>query len=120
MLRAAINWLIRPSKPATPPAQAPDAATVADLGARLYKLEQTFGELVDLRLQWTEVLDKLQRWTNRQNARDAARVQRELQTMAETSEDAPGTPISPQVGGNQGDIKLALRRRLRAQNGGTP
>lgn len=119
MLRAALNWLIRPNASPAPPPQAPDNGAIADLGARLAALEKTYGELVDIRLQWTEVLDKLQRWTNRQNARDARRLQTELGTLADSTEDAPGPTIPQGAGVDPHQLKNALRQRLRAQNGGS-
>lgn len=117
MFSAAVKWLFRPSRPHQA-GQETNVATVTDLAARLTALERQSAELVDMRLQWTEVLDKLQRWTNRQNARDAARLKSELGKLSETSEDAPGDTISPPAGGNTHDLKNALRARLRAQNGG--
>lgn len=118
MFRAAFNWLFRPARAAAPPAQVTTAAhDSGDLGSRLSRLES---QMTTVMLQWTETLDKLQAWTNRQNARDAKRAQLGLMRLAEapeTHEDAPGTANAAAPVSDMAEIKKQLRRRLQAQNG---
>lgn len=121
VLQSALKWLFGPRRAAAPPPQAPSEADATDLRARIIKLEHQAAENVDLKLEWAEVLDKLQRWTNRQSARDAARLKSGLHTLAETAQDAPGA-----TNGGGGDHeparmdRAAQKAALRAKisNGG--
>lgn len=110
------NWLFPAPQPAPSPVeQLPPQPT---LDARLREIESQLRDIALLRIEWTEVLDKLQAWTNRQNARDAKRLKAGIQQLSETHEDAPETTNSGGPTSHPTDLKQALRQRLRAQNGG--
>jgi hypothetical protein len=71
--------------------------------------------MVQLRLEWSETLDKIARWAGRQAARDRQRMIREMDD-AEAAEDAPGETNGSGVAGDpRHSAKAALRARL-AQN----
>lgn len=85
------------------------------------QLSQLSADLAGLRLEWAEVLDKINRWASRQAARErrrAAVVLDELgQDGQEIAEDAPGAtnghdpaPGSPEA---RMAAKAALRSRIR-------
>jgi len=128
MIPTGLRWLFAPlvtshhsPGPSDDPASDPGVrllALTAALETRIAALEKSSTGLVDMRLQWAEVLDKLQRWTNRQSARDQQKVRRSLEELADSSEDPPGPTISPPGGIDPHQLKNALRQRLRAQNGG--
>jgi len=75
-------------------------------------------ELASLRLEWAEVLDKINRWASRQAARERQRAVRELSAMSddqETLQEAQG-PTNDAGMGSQADratIKAQLRARAR-------
>lgn len=111
------NWLFRPSRPPHSPSSV-DLSPGPSLEIRLREVENELRDLKLVRLEWTETLDKLQAWTNRQNARDAKRLKAGIERLSESHEDAPeptipaGPPLDPHA------LKNSLRARLRAQNGG--
>jgi hypothetical protein len=110
------NWLFPASQPAHSPVE--ELPPQPSLDARLREIESQLRDIALLRIEWTEVLDKLQAWTNRQNARDAKRLKAGIQQLSETHEDAPETTTGVQVPTNPAELKQSLRQRLRAQNGG--
>lgn len=80
------------------------------------KVSQLEGELAGIRLEWAEVLDKINRWASRQAARERQRAVRELGNLAEapeTHEDAPG----PTNGGESGSMadRASAKAQLRAR-----
>lgn len=103
------SWLKRAPPAPSPTAQAPDSGSLPVLAARVAELEKMLRDLTMLRLEWSEVLDKLQAWTNRQTARDARRVKSGLSTLeapeAIQSDDPPPDQQQPMT-------KAELRRRL--------
>ena len=111
-----LNWLFPASQPAPSPVE--ELPPQPSLDARLREIESQLRDIALLRIEWTEVLDKLQAWTNRQNARDAKRLKAGIQQLSETHEDAPESTNGSGVPSNPADVKQALRQRLRAQNGG--
>lgn len=115
MLRALGNWLFRPVRAATAPLAEPQLATIAALEARLAVAERKLDELALIPLTWAETLDKLQAWTNRQNARDAKRVKAGLDRLSggpETHEDAPGPTNGLGVDLSRPGIPKSELRRL--------
>lgn len=54
--------------------------------------------LTEIQLEWTEVLDKLAAWTNRQAARDAARVKKGLKQLETDANVDPEAPAAPRNG----------------------
>jgi hypothetical protein len=107
------NWLFRPIRAASPPSEGNHSP--ANLDGRLLEIEAQLRDLALVRIEWTEVLDKLQAWTNRQNARDAKRLKAGIEKLSESHEDAP----EPTNGGgalpDTAHLKIALRKRLQAQ-----
>jgi len=110
------NWLFHPIRAASPPSEGSDTP-VTNLDGRLLEIEAQLRDLALVRIEWTEVLDKLQAWTNRQNARDAKRLKAGIEKLSESHEDAP----EPTNGGgalpDTAQLKIALRKRLQAQHG---
>lgn len=104
-----------PQPPPTP--TAPASEWPNPLAAQLSQLT---ADVSALRLEWSEVLDKLNRWTKRQSARDRREVSAGLELLGENgpemAEDgpgatnghdpAPGTPEARMV------AKAALRSRI--------
>lgn len=77
---------------------------------------QLRGEWADMQLHWSEVLDKLQAWAQRQSARDRKHANRSLDRLSQ-EEEAPAAPspdIAPQ---SPVDVKAELRRRVAAMRG---
>jgi hypothetical protein len=116
--KTVFNWLFRRADTASGPAEGtvtPDQ----NLSARLSALEESMRQMQLIRVEWTEVLDKLSAWTNRQNARDAKRLKAGLEKLSESPEDAPETTNATGAGLDPHQLKQALRQRVRAQNGGS-
>jgi hypothetical protein len=103
-----------------PPEHAPTAPQEPSepLAAQLSHLT---ADVAALRLEWSEVLDKLNRWAKRQTARDRRQVHGQLDELGqegpEIAEDAPGAtnghhpaPGSPEA---RMAAKAALRSRVR-------
>lgn len=85
------------------------------------QLSQLTSDLAGLRLEWAEVLDKLNRWASRQSARERRRAVAQLDQLSgdgpEIAEDASGATNGHELGnGAQVDrsiAKAALRAKLR-------
>lgn len=82
------------------------------------QLQQIAADNAELRIEWAEVLDKLQAWANRQTARDTKRVKRTLGEAADGPPDDPAPqgeqiprPVGEQRFQNRPDAKFELRRR---------
>jgi hypothetical protein len=103
------SWLKRAPSAPSPTAQAPDSASLSALAARVGECEVALKDLTMLRLEWSEVLDKLQAWTNRQTARDARRVKSGLSALEQPAEVAEQ---EQQTTDQQPITKAELRRRL--------
>ena len=93
---------------------------VAALEARVRALEERLAHISAdsglLRVEWSEVLDKISHWASRQSARDQKTAKRNLDALA-TSQEAQGDANGPEQV-SQGHLtgKAALRARLRARN----
>lgn len=99
------NPFKRAAKPA-PPAPHPSTADVlADVDARLSKLE---GQLTTLRMEWAEVLDKINAWASRQAARDRRAAGKALEASLNDDPPADGVQGTPPTGPVSKD---ELRRR---------
>jgi hypothetical protein len=82
------------------------------------QLQQIAADNAELRLEWAEVLDKLQSWANRQTARDSKRVKTALTKATETDQDSepagealPVRPPADQRSYRLPEGKAELRRR---------
>lgn len=100
--------------PATPIEFVP--AELADLQAQLSQLT---ADLAGLRLEWAEVLDKINRWASRQAARERRRVNVELDHLGENgseiAEDAPGATNGHAPAPGTPEARLAAKQALRSR-----
>jgi len=89
--------------------------TTPQLEARVRALEDRLAHIVAdaglLRVEWSEVLDKISHWASRQAGRDRKAVNRSLEKLAE---DAPGPTISAEPAPT---TKAELRRVLASRSG---
>jgi hypothetical protein len=107
--------------PTSQPAPTPTAPASEWPNPLAAQLSQLTADLSALRLEWSEVLDKLNRWTKRQSARDRREVNSGLAHLGEDgpemAEDAPGATNGhdPAPGSPEARLaaKAALRSRLR-------
>lgn len=84
------------------------------------QLSQLTSDLAGLRLEWAEVLDKLNRWASRQSARERRRAVAQLDQLSgdgpEIAEDAPGATNGQEQGNgahlDRSAAKAALRARI--------
>jgi len=103
-----------------PPSPAPssDLATRA-LEARVQALEDRHAHIAAdaglLRVEWSEILDKIQHWASRQSARDQKAAKRGLDALAAAQEPAGDTNGEGPVPQSHLTGKAALRARLRAR-----
>jgi len=103
-----------PSKPPESTAALPEN-TLAGLTAQV---SQNRSELNALKLEWSEVLDKIGRWASRTAARERRRADRELDTLgdgSEIAEDAPGTPNGEDPAPSSPTSRTALKSALRGK-----
>lgn len=97
----------------------PDDDEIA--GSIQAQLSQLTSDLAGIRLEWAEVLDKLNRWASRQSARERRRTVAQLDGLTgdgpEVAEDAPGATNGQDVGNgahpDRSAAKAALRARIR-------
>lgn len=113
-----MTWPWNRPTAALPTAQAngPDLA----LEARLRALEDRLAHIVAdaglLRIEWSEVLDKISHWASRQSGREGKVAKQRLDALA--SQDAPGDPNgAPPVSQPYPTDKAALRALLRSRQG---
>lgn len=87
----------------------PEAESLpADALERLGTLERSFAQL---QLEWSDTLDKIQRWAGRMAARERQRIHRDLEA-AGSREDGPGDTNGLEAGvQSPHDRKAALRAR---------
>ncbi|MGH7510996.1 MAG: hypothetical protein ACREMZ_16280 [Gemmatimonadales bacterium] len=87
----------------------------SSLSVRLSQLES---DLAGLRLEWAEVLDKLNRWASRQSARERRRAVAQLDDLAgngsEIAEDAPGATNGRELGNGAPPDRSVAKAALRA------
>lgn len=78
---------------------------------------QIRGDVADLKLQWAEILDKIQRWASRQAKRDALDLKRRLESL-EPGDRGSGDPSVPPPGSvDVRGLSKAELRHLAAQRG---
>jgi hypothetical protein len=101
-----------PWSPVKPAAAAPPSSALSESEAqRLERLEAQFSQL---QLQWTDTLDRIQRWAGRMAARERQRVHRDLEQLNgdESSQEPAGDTITAQAGIDpRQQHKAALRAR---------
>ena len=94
-----------PQSPA-PLATEPPPETIGQLSARLDGVES---QLATLRLEWTETLDKITAWANRQAQRDRAALKRQLAEQDQDSE--PELQLGPDAAATTAAQRKAQLRR---------
>jgi|GEM_PF-4652488 len=111
----------RSQEPAAPPSPT-DGPALRALEARMLAVEQQLsgltGSLGLIRVEWAEVLDKINRWASRQAGRLSKQAKDNIEAAGE-SQDAPGSTNGQ--GGGVGRLTKADLRRLayeRRSNGG--
>jgi len=90
-----------------------------ELEARVQALEDRHAHLVAdaglLRIEWSEVLDKISHWASRQSGRDGKKAKQALENLAQ---DAPGATIGEgPISQYPPNSKAALRALVRARRG---
>jgi len=112
-----VKWPWNRPLPAPPPAY--DSA----LEARVVALEQRLAHIVAdaglLRVEWSEILDKISHWASRQAARDSKAARRNIDAAAQ--EPAGDTIADGSVPQSHPQTKAALRALVRSHgrmNGG--
>jgi hypothetical protein len=94
----------------------PDDDEIA--GSIQAQLSQLTSDLAGLRLEWAEVLDKLNRWASRQSARERRRAVAQLDHLSgdgpEVAEDAPGATNGRELGNGAPPDRSAAKAALRA------
>lgn len=108
------------NRPDPHPAELPSQ----EIASRVRALEERIAHLTAdaglLRVEWSEVLDKISHWASRQAGRDRKAASRSLEALS-ASEDAPGT-TNPEhlISQHPPTSKAALRALVRARqrNGG--
>lgn len=104
----------RPVLPSPPPTDVALEARVRALEERLAHISADSGLL---RVEWSEVLDKISHWASRQSGRERKAVKERLDALAAAQEPAGDT------NGHQADIhpaplsKAQLRALVRARGG---
>jgi len=107
-----LRRLLGADRPQTEQVAAP--LTQADLDRTLARLTN---DLADLRLQWAEILDKIQRWASRQAKRDALDTKRRLESL-EPRDQPPGEQeVPPPPAGDLRGLSKAELRHLATQRG---
>jgi hypothetical protein len=122
-------WPFSPRNRQQTPSHAPEFTAVntpppppAELSAQLSQLTS---DDAGLRLEWAEILDKINRWASRQAARDRRRAGSQLDGL-EIAEDAPGAtngggdgvevdPVA--IGAQRAFLKAQLRARIQPRGG---
>lgn len=112
----------RQRTPSKPPPDAPglDADAPDDEpGSVQAQLSQLTSDLAGLRLEWAEVLDKINRWASRQSARERRRAVAQLDGLngdgSEIAEDALGATNGQEQGNGARLDRSAAKAALRAQ-----
>jgi hypothetical protein len=94
----------------------PDEEELANsLSVRLSQLES---DLAGLRLEWAEVLDKLNRWASRQSARERRRAVAQLDELGdgpEIAQEAAGATNGHLPDSGSPDERSRLKAALRAK-----
>jgi hypothetical protein len=108
-----------PLETAVPPSETLPPAVAQPIAARLTDLE---AQVSQLQLAWSETLDKLTAWGNRQAARERRRADRALDQLggdpsngAETHEDALGATNGADLTTGSLVDRAARKAALRAQ-----
>lgn len=105
--------LFRTPKPDPAPVPEPVEPPPPDLVERVAALERQFQGLMQ---EWSDTLDRITRHFARESARRRQRLHRDMESLAESPEDAPGPTNSGQGGEiSPQDRKAALRAAVNAQ-----
>lgn len=109
------SWLKSAPTPAPESRSLVLEAKLTALAIQVEAVEKSLRDINFLRLEWAEVLDKLQAWTNRQSARDAKYLKVGLRQIAEEpSGDTNGEEPSPTAPITKIELRRALAARLQA------
>ena len=103
------------ANPLVPPPP-PSARTEADdlpLTA-LQRLQQLEADFAQLRLEWSDTLDRIQRWAGRMAARERQRIHRDLDQLGGDSA-SPEAAGEPNGNGGGVDPRQSLKAQLRAR-----
>lgn len=106
-----MKWPWTRHQPPAPPPEPATPQTYLDLDHRVQELERALGhlstDLTTLRMEWAEVLDKVNRWF----ARQAGRLGRDVRTALEKANQDDAGATNGQEGGPhpQPTGKAALR-----------
>jgi hypothetical protein len=112
-------WPFAPRNRQQTPSHAPESASADAKTELAAQLSQLTADVAGLRLEWAEILDKINRWASRQAARDRRRASAELDGL-EIAEDAPGDANGGEDGVEVGPAgnaaqRAALKAHLRAR-----
>lgn len=109
----------RQRTPSEQPQDAPSAALSTQIAELTAQVSQLTSDLAGIRLEWAETLDKLNRWSSRQSARQRRETHQNLDHLAadgpEDAEDAPGATNGAGVESGSLADRAARKAALRAQ-----